>query len=237
MRSKKGPKSYGLRLSVEVKHPSGLASLETTGPFQTTRRWVHPPFTLRTTVCQRNRGPFRKQEAKLLITLRTVEQRESISQRFISLRGKFEGPIPESWCCMLKQTSHDGAISSVPRPRCVRAQRPSQEMSKCVNNRQRRRSSLCSYPAKIQFERLSATVWQLWVGTHLHFWHIEKEIRREREVSGFGTGPAFPTLHLFSTSARIQAPVPDPKPYSPQTLQVTPASQVFNSVCWNNAAT
>lgn len=156
--------------------------METTGPFQTTRRWVHPPFTLRTTVCQRNRGPFRKQETKLLITLRTVEQRESISQRFISLRGKFEGPIPESWCCMLKQTSHDGAISSVPRPRCVRAQWPSQEMSRCVNNRQRRRSSLCSYPAKIQFERLSATVWQLWVGTHLHFWHIEKEIRRERGI-------------------------------------------------------
>lgn len=31
-------RGYGLRLSVEVKHPSGLASEETTGPFQTTRR-------------------------------------------------------------------------------------------------------------------------------------------------------------------------------------------------------
>ncbi|CAF98437.1 unnamed protein product [Tetraodon nigroviridis] len=41
--------------------------------------------------------------------------------------------------------------------------------------------------------------------------------------------PAFPTLHLFSSPARIQALVPNPKPYPPRTLQVTRRSQVFTS--------
>lgn len=80
---------------------------------------------------------------------------------------------------------------------------------------------------------------------HLHFWHAERrkegeltrERERERAVSGVGTVPAFPTLHLFRAPARIQAPVPNPKPYPPRTRQVTPRSQVFTSVCWNKAAT